>query len=448
MTELTHASFFSGVGGIDIAFERAGWRTVAHSEIAAYPAAMLAERWPGVPNLGDITLIDPHASADWQQASLWTGGFPCQDLSVAGQRKGFEGDRSVLAFAFLDLVEIHQPKAILLENVPGLLTSRNGLDFARLLGEMAQLGYGVAYRVLDAQFFGVPQRRRRVFILGLRSDPDDPDGRIAAERAGEVLSVDSRCERHPAKGGKARSETPSTTVVGTLSIGGHVGLQPNGQDAYTGHVIPVGSAAIDPSGVREASGIAGRVDGSPELAATLRASDGHHGHSSPRGDGSDTLVVAPTLRVGPQRIEDGGPGDTVPIIAATLNSNKGGGWRYDADQAENLVPVPFVKAGRAQSTEAGETWVEGEVMPTLNSFDVGDVRTTAAIVMPPHVLPDDADPLLPLGLDSNRYRAIGNAVAVPVVEWIAHRLTHYFSDTQPVTTTPETEVEEEAIPWL
>jgi hypothetical protein len=191
----------------------------------------------------------------------------------------------------------------------------------------------------------------------------------------------------------------------------------------------MGSQAADASGVREASGPTGRLDAGSELEGSTEDAEGEDA----RGQG----------------------GGDPPVIAATLNSNKGGGWRYDADQAENLVPVPFVKAGRRSAeqeqvkafvTEAGETWVEGDVMPTLNSFDVGDVRTTAAIVMPPHVLPDDADPLLPLGLDSNRYRAIGNAVAVPVVEWIAHRLTHYFSDTQPVTTAPETVAEEDE--WI
>jgi DNA (cytosine-5)-methyltransferase 1 len=100
-------------------------------------------------------------------AELWTGGFPCQDLSVAGKRRGMgAGTRSGLAFAFLDLVGRHRPRFVLLENVPGLLSSHAGRDFGTLLAALVELGYGVGYRVLDARYFGVPQRRRRVFILG------------------------------------------------------------------------------------------------------------------------------------------------------------------------------------------------------------------------------------------------------------------------------------------
>ncbi len=144
--------------------------------------------------------------------------LPCQDLSVAGKRRGFTGERSVLAFAFLALVERHRPPAILLENVPGLLSSNGGRDMARLLGEMAELGYGVAYRVLDAQHFGVPQRRRRVFILGLRSDPDDVDGRVAAERAAAVLSVGARCGRHPATGHQAGAGVAEGAYDSTIGL--------------------------------------------------------------------------------------------------------------------------------------------------------------------------------------------------------------------------------------
>src|SRR5690349_18488674 len=243
--DLTHASFFSGVGGLDMGLERAGWSTVSFSEIDPYASAVLAERWPGVPNLGCIRTLAghyvPHAHIGYEcvplgsrdrharpesagsgpdggpdaaGAALWTGGFPCQDLSVAGKRRGLAGERSGLAFAFLDLVERHRPPAVLLENVPGLLSSHGGRDLATLIGRLVDLGYGVAYRVLDAQFFGVPQRRRRVFIVALRGGLDDVDGRVAAERAAAVLSVGSRCDRHPATGGAAREDAPDRPVPG------------------------------------------------------------------------------------------------------------------------------------------------------------------------------------------------------------------------------------------
>ena len=385
--DLTHASFFSGVGGLDLGLERAGWRTVSFSEIDPYASAVLAERWPGVVNLGDIVRLagrsargdgshgaeserDGNAAhhGDWTSATLWSGGFPCQDLSVAGKRAGFglrtpsergqpdagqgqgqpdrgragpafdAATRSGLAFAFLDLVERHRPPAILLENVPGLLSSHGGKDFAALLSRLAELGYWWAYRILDAQYFGVPQRRRRVFICALHAGAG-----FGADSAAAVLSVGSRCDGHSAAGDQERERTAIRPTVGALSVGGHVGIQPNGQDAYTGHIIPVNGSAPDASGVRAADGLAGRLDDS---------------------------VVA------------------------------------------------FTKRARAQTNQDDESWGEGVVMPTLNAFDVGDTRTTAILLGDG---PQD-DPLLPLGLDSHRYRCCGNGVVAPVAEWVGERL--------------------------
>jgi site-specific DNA-cytosine methylase len=260
--EPTHASFFSGVGGLDMGLERAGWRTVSVSEIEPYASAILAERWPDVPNLGDVVavartdvdarrelggsigqerapggaeqvvtsasrdaLVQPEQrppgrseagravgaaeDREWHRASLWTGGFPCQDLSVAGKRRGLAGARSGLAFAFLDLVERHRPPAVLLENVPGLLSSHAGRDFGTLVGRLGELGYVGAFRVLDARYFGVPQRRRRVFILAIHARVD-PSG----QRAAEVLSVGSRCGRHPATGVEAGPDAAAGARAG------------------------------------------------------------------------------------------------------------------------------------------------------------------------------------------------------------------------------------------
>jgi DNA (cytosine-5)-methyltransferase 1 len=169
-----HASFFSGVGGLDLGFERAGIRTVSVSEIDPYANAVLAERFPDAPNLGSIKEIN---ADDIPEADIWSGGFPCQDLSKAGKRAGFEGERSSLAFDFINLMERRRPKWVVLENVAGVFTSNQGRDFGRLIGEMEQLGYGVAWRILDARYFGVAQRRRRVFIVGS----------LGSDRAGEVL---------------------------------------------------------------------------------------------------------------------------------------------------------------------------------------------------------------------------------------------------------------------
>jgi DNA (cytosine-5)-methyltransferase 1 len=162
---LTIGSTFTGVGGADLGLERAGFSVAWQCELDAWKRSVLAAHWPSIPIYEDITTLYDPAPVD-----LMIGGFPCQDLSVAGKRKGFSGERSVLAFEFLRLAESIAPRWILLENVPGLLTSNRGRDFARLVDEMVGCGYGVAWRILDARYFGVPQRRRRVFLVARRAD--------------------------------------------------------------------------------------------------------------------------------------------------------------------------------------------------------------------------------------------------------------------------------------
>lgn len=364
----THASFFSGVGGLDLGLERAGWRTVSFSEIDPYASAVLAERWPGVPNLGDITdlaragLRGREAGQDTADADLWTGGFPCEDLSVAGKRRGMgAGTRSGLAFVFLDLMERYRPPAALLENVPGLLSSHGGRDMARLLGEMVELGYGVAYRVLDARWFGVPQRRRRVFILGLRSDPDDPDGHLAAERAAEVLAVGTRCRRHP----------------------------------------PTGIA----QGEEPADGVGGGVD-EPRILRQAISAKWHKGTSGPAGDEHHNLIAGPSPDARGVRAPDGLAGglDDSGGLAATLNSGgSGGGFRTEP-------------GGHLVVSESGSGWRS----PGVSALRSQAGGTPAQMAMGTFAIGDD--PLLPPGLDSHRYRCCGNGVVAPVAEWIGRRL--------------------------
>ena len=271
---LTHASFFSGVGGLDLGLERAGWRTVSFSEIDPYASAVLAQQWPGVPNLGSIVDLAEAASggeAAWHRAALWTGGFPCQDLSVAGKRRGMgAGTRSGLAYSFLALAERHRPRFVLLENVPGLLSSHGGRDMAALLGALVELGYGVGYRTLDARHFGVPQRRRRVFILGVT-----PGGRTGAECAAEVLSVGSRCRRHPPTGveaGPGVTDGAGERIAPTLRRGAHgIGKTP------------------DPGRVRALDGLAGR---SYDRGGVVNALDQRRGGADDNEAQAGHLVTA------------------------------------------------------------------------------------------------------------------------------------------------------------
>lgn len=328
---LTHASWFSGVGGLDIGLETAGWRTVSFSEIDPYASAVLAQRWPGVVNVGDIVRLDGrnaddgppatdaasgfgarHSFAtsdpDWTHATLWSGGFPCQDLSVAGKRKGLAGARSGLAFAFLDLVRQHRPPWFLLENVPGLLSSHGGRDLGVLLDTVGQLGYGWAFRVLDARHFGVPQRRRRVFILC-----HTVDGHPDADGPAEVLAVGTRCRRHPPTGIETGEEPAEGTGDGvdgpgcynaTAAFGAWDGPDDTAgtvsQRDYksTNHIIvsePVAERQPgDEQGDRHA-GIRGpAVDGASSDAGRMREIDGLGGRSHDRG-GVEEVNLPPKL---------------------------------------------------------------------------------------------------------------------------------------------------------
>lgn len=296
---MTVGSLFSGIGGLDLGLARAGFRHAFFCESDPWRRDVLAAHWPGVPVFGDVRDVAGHG--DWTQLAalsvlrmgegrevrmpdadrrgqtlaqgsaqdvsvvatqpergdsgarssdaaltrdgsesaidLLCGGFPCQDVSVAGRRAGLAGARSGLFHEFARIAESLRPRWLLVENVPGLLSSNGGRDFGVVLGTLADLGYGLGWRILDSRFFGVPQRRRRVFVVGALAVGDP---RAAAERAGAVLAVGSRCPRHPATRGEAGEDPAGTSrngveVSGTLEFAGS-GKHNYGVDNVTGYV--------------------------------------------------------------------------------------------------------------------------------------------------------------------------------------------------------------------
>jgi site-specific DNA-cytosine methylase len=445
--ERTHASFFSGVGGLDLGLERAGWRTVSLSEVDPYASAVLAERWHGVPNLGDIVQLagslgsgtvdrdghgagSEHQPDDWRAATLWTGGFPCQDLSVAGKRRGMgAGTRSGLAYSFLALAERYRPRFVLLENVPGLLSSHGGRDMAALLGALVELGYGVGYRILDARYFGVPQRRRRVFILG-----DSLGGRAGAERASEVLSVGSRCGWHPPAGRDTGEESPRAAarravhageLVGTIDGGfGHHGGAIGGDNIRQGHIITPGHQTRVSGPVRTGNRLTRQeLDDIPSLISTRAPDDARgeggwrEGSAAVRGHEPDPRYVAdadPVRQVvgpSPDTSRDGAPDGLAGRLddrPRAFMENQRGELRL-SDQTDS-VKVGGGKPGQGYQAVLSGT-IREHVRPGSNTdhslvgrYDVAD------------------DPLLPIGLDSHRYRCCGNGVVSSVAEFIGERL--------------------------
>lgn len=200
------ASFFAGIGGFDLGFERAGMETVWQCEKKPFCLDILEQHWPCVARVADIKEVKPY---DIPTAAVWAGGFPCQDVSLArmGPRSGLRGKQSGLFYDFAQLIAARRPPLVILENVAALLSSHDGRDFAIVVRTLAELGYGVAWRVLDSRYFGVPQSRTRVFIVGSLG---------GAASAGSVLLEPECGDRDSEKGGSdgEKSVSPFAISVG------------------------------------------------------------------------------------------------------------------------------------------------------------------------------------------------------------------------------------------
>lgn len=208
------ASFFSGIGGFDIGFEKAGFDISVQCEIEPFCRSILDKHWPSTPKLQDIKEVN---ISDIPTSTIWVGGFPCQDLSLArmGQRAGLRGSKSGLFYEFARLVGEGKPRVLVIENVAGLLSSHKGRDLGMLLSTLAELGYAVGWRTFNSKNFGVPQSRQRVYIIGCYRDERGP---------GEILFEPERSERGAKKSGQngKKPETPFQKIVGDTSGSGPV----------------------------------------------------------------------------------------------------------------------------------------------------------------------------------------------------------------------------------
>lgn len=217
---LTYASVCSGIEAPSSAWHPLGWRPLWFSEIEPFPSAVLAHRYPDVPNYGDFTTLlrDPPAVPD-----VLIGGTPCQAFSVAGLRGGLTDPRGNLSLAFVALAGLLRPRWVVWENVPGVLSIDGGRAFGSILGGLAECGYGWAYRVVDAQYFGLAQRRARVFVVG-HSGGD-------FRRAASVLFEPDRVRRDSPPRRQAGTGSSPCAALGA----GSGGVDDN--DARGGHVV-------------------------------------------------------------------------------------------------------------------------------------------------------------------------------------------------------------------
>ena len=255
--KFTIADTFAGIGGFSLAFHMAGAQTAWSCEIDKKAKELYHLRFPEVVQYDDIRAIPDDAGA----IDCLCGGFPCQDLSVAGRRAGLEGERSGLFYDLVSVIDRFKPQWFCLENVPGLLSSEQGRDMEVVLYSLEAIGYSVAWRVLDAQFFGVPQRRNRVFLVGHQGG--------WAGAAAVLFEPEGVCWDTP-QGGEA-GEDIAATITQRIGKGGFT--DPVNDNIITtntlkccmvqpasGDFIGILSPSPYPDGVREATGLPGRVD--------------------------------------------------------------------------------------------------------------------------------------------------------------------------------------------
>ena len=225
---MNYLSMCSGIEAATCAWHSLGWNPVAFSEIEPFPCKVLAHHYPNVPNFGDMTKFK-----EWPDANIdvLVGGTPCQSFSIAGLRKGLDDPRGNLMLTYLAIADRYNPKYILWENVPGVLSSNGGRDFGTFLGGLGKLGYGFAYRVLDAQFCrthehprAVPQRRRRVFVVGCLGD----------WRSAAGILFDSESLRGNPPPGRSKGEKFTRPAARCLRAGGN-----DSHSEDTGNYVPV-----------------------------------------------------------------------------------------------------------------------------------------------------------------------------------------------------------------
>jgi DNA (cytosine-5)-methyltransferase 1 len=238
---MRYGSVCSGIEAATQAWHGLGWTPAFFSDIEKFPVAVLQHHYPDVPCHGDFTTIKDD---EYGPIDLLVGGTPCQSFSIAGLRGGMDDDRGNLALEFIRLAQRKRPQWLVWENVPGVLSSNGGRDFGSFLGALAEIGYGFAYRVLDAQFFGVPQRRRRVFVVGYLGD---------WRRAAAVLF-----ERESLSGNPAPSREEGAEVAPTVTTGPP--FSRTGQAAEVTAMIPVGKHRVRRMTVTECERLQGFPD--------------------------------------------------------------------------------------------------------------------------------------------------------------------------------------------
>ena len=397
---MKYGSVCSGVEAATAAWHPLGWTPQWFSEIEKFPSAVLAHHYPDVPNLGDMTKFKEWPIA--RSIDLLVGGTPCQSFSVAGLRKGLDDPRGNLMLTYLAIAAQYQPKWLVWENVPGVLSSQRGRDFGTFLGALGQLGYGFAYRVLDAQYFGVAQRRKRVFVVGYLGD---------WRRAAAVLFERESLSGNPAPSREAgQKAAPTVTQGAPFSRTGNERVECEALVAKCLTARGAGAGNLDP----ETSNMMPVTTGSlcARTGQSISVQDAAQSHLLPiafgaqnsanQGDSVSTKVT-PTL--------DKSKTPAVCWSIMPMNSGKD----YKARVTD--VSQPLMAGGPVGGNQGGDfihTHQVRRLTPTEcerlqgfpDNFTQIPWRNKAAEDCP----------------DGPRYKAMGNSMAVPVMRWIGERI--------------------------
>lgn len=454
---MKYLSVCSGIEAATVAWHPLGWEPVAFSEIDRFPSAVLAHHYPQTPNLGDMTLYK-----EWniEPVDILVGGTPCQSFSVAGLRRGLDDPRGNLMLVYLGLLDRFRPRWMVWENVPGVLSSNRGRDFGTFLAGLAELGYGFAYRVLDAQYFGVPQRRRRVFVVGYFGDwrppaavlfeseslrgnppPSREAGQGSAPNAGgraaqcyENHAQDSRVREIDlptihAKAGTGGGNLPLVMAHGHANAeivrDGLPSLTCNHEAPIVAHAIQAGATRENPKSGPDGIGV------QADVAYTLEAR-------------SEVQIVAHTLRGRGFDASEDGTGRGTPLVTVAFPANLSATQHASAENmspclgAKNPTAVAFAENSRAElRLEGGDGSRVGALSAGGGKPGQGApmiAQLSAVRRLTPREcerlqgFPDDYTAIPWRGKDAMdcpdgpRYKALGNSMAVPVMRWIGERI--------------------------
>lgn len=450
---LRYLDVCAGISASTVAWKPLGWTAAAYSEIEAAPRAVLAHHYPDTPLHGDFTTI---RGDEYGPIDLLVGGTPCQDFSVAGLRAGLDGDRGNLSLEFLRLADRARPRWVVWENVPGVLSIDGGRAFGAILGGLGELGYGFAYRVLDAQFFGVPQRRRRVFAVGYLGD---------WRRAAAVLLERHSLSGHPAPRREARQVAP--TIPSRSLGGGGLGTDFDCDGGLILEAFGGGntSGAIDIATAQTAHGVRLDFDTETFVTHSLR---GEGFDASEDGTGRGTPLIPISWGIASDALDrtgegaGGTPGERAGLgiaeeLAQTIAAKRPGAVAFAIQEravSENLDAGPQGKGYQPNTAytlearhhvqavafdmrgrEGGAQFEGPHDTANLRAASGGSSRSYVAASAVRRLTPRECERLQgfpddytlvphrgkPMA-DGPRYKALGNSMAVPVMRWIGERI--------------------------